>query len=234
MSSRCRTRGEIRAVLECITRARCPSRCPRPPCTWRRCAAWTWSWRVPRGSRCRARSWTRRAPPRAPRAARSPRPPTARAALKGAHVVYAKEWGSTSHYGDAEADARAARRTQGLVRARGLVRRSGARARLMHCLPVRRNVAVADEVLDGPRAAVRLEARNRSDRADGGAAPHAVAETPFEYRSSSSMMHEPTRSFHRRARAEKRGALHPHVQEQGVRHQGGRRGVRRTRPRRAR
>ena len=33
--------------------------------------------------------------------------------------------------------------------------------RLMHCLPVRRNVAVADEVLDGPRSVVRHEARNR-------------------------------------------------------------------------
>jgi ornithine carbamoyltransferase len=31
----------------------------------------------------------------------------------------------------------------------------------MHCLPVRRNVAVADEVLDGPRALVKREAHNR-------------------------------------------------------------------------
>ena len=31
----------------------------------------------------------------------------------------------------------------------------------MHCLPVRRNVAVADEVLDGPRSIVRHEAYNR-------------------------------------------------------------------------
>ncbi len=34
-------------------------------------------------------------------------------------------------------------------------------AKLMHCLPVRRNVAVADEVLDGPRAVVKREAFNR-------------------------------------------------------------------------
>jgi ornithine carbamoyltransferase len=32
---------------------------------------------------------------------------------------------------------------------------------LMHCLPVRRNVAVADEVLDGPRSRVLHQARNR-------------------------------------------------------------------------
>jgi ornithine carbamoyltransferase len=31
----------------------------------------------------------------------------------------------------------------------------------MHCLPVRRNVAVADEVLDGPRCRVVDEAANR-------------------------------------------------------------------------
>jgi ornithine carbamoyltransferase len=31
----------------------------------------------------------------------------------------------------------------------------------MHCLPVRRNVAIADAVLDGPRAVVRRQAYNR-------------------------------------------------------------------------
>ena len=31
----------------------------------------------------------------------------------------------------------------------------------MHCLPVRRNVAVADAVLDGPRSRVIHEAHNR-------------------------------------------------------------------------
>jgi ornithine carbamoyltransferase len=31
----------------------------------------------------------------------------------------------------------------------------------MHCLPVRRNVAVADQVLDGPRSVVTLQAYNR-------------------------------------------------------------------------
>jgi N-acetylornithine carbamoyltransferase len=33
--------------------------------------------------------------------------------------------------------------------------------RLMHCLPVRRNVAVTDAVLDGPRSVVLREAYNR-------------------------------------------------------------------------
>ena len=33
--------------------------------------------------------------------------------------------------------------------------------RLMHCLPVRRNVAIADAVLDGPRSVVLRQAYNR-------------------------------------------------------------------------
>ena len=33
--------------------------------------------------------------------------------------------------------------------------------RFMHCLPVRRGVVVADEVLDGPRSVVIHEAQNR-------------------------------------------------------------------------
>jgi ornithine carbamoyltransferase len=31
----------------------------------------------------------------------------------------------------------------------------------MHCLPVRRNCAIADEVLDGPRSIVLRQAYNR-------------------------------------------------------------------------
>jgi N-acetylornithine carbamoyltransferase len=83
------------------------------------------------------------------------------AALAGASVLYAKEWGTTMYYGDAEADSRLrADLSDWCVRERWFV---GALpdAKLMHCLPVRRNVAVADEVLDGPRAVVKREAFNR-------------------------------------------------------------------------
>jgi N-acetylornithine carbamoyltransferase len=83
------------------------------------------------------------------------------AALADAQVVYAKEWGSPLHYGDAAADLRLrADLTDWCVNERWF---AGARpdAKLMHCLPVRRNVAVADEVLDGPRAVVKREAFNR-------------------------------------------------------------------------
>ena len=83
------------------------------------------------------------------------------AALAGAQVLYAKEWGTTTYYGDVEADSRLrAELGQWCVRERWF---DGAApdAKLMHCLPVRRNVAVADEVLDGPRAVVKREAFNR-------------------------------------------------------------------------
>jgi N-acetylornithine carbamoyltransferase len=83
------------------------------------------------------------------------------AALNGASVLYAKEWGTTMYYGDVDADARLrAELKDWCVRERWF---SGALpdAKLMHCLPVRRNVAVADEVLDGPRAVVKREAFNR-------------------------------------------------------------------------
>jgi N-acetylornithine carbamoyltransferase len=83
------------------------------------------------------------------------------AALSGAAVLYAKEWGTTLHYGDTEADARLrADLKDWCVRERWFSA-SLPDAKLMHCLPVRRNVAVADEVLDGPRAVVKREAFNR-------------------------------------------------------------------------
>ena len=83
-------------------------------------------------------------------------------ALDGAHVLYAKEWGATACYGDAAADARLrAHLTDWCVRERLVRATRAATAELMHCLPVRRNTAVADEVLDGPRSVVQREAYNR-------------------------------------------------------------------------
>jgi N-acetylornithine carbamoyltransferase len=83
------------------------------------------------------------------------------AAMRGAHVVYAKEWGSPQHYGDAEAEGQAR-----AMHVDWCVRESWFRAaqpdcHFMHCLPVRRNVAVADEILDGARSRVIREAANR-------------------------------------------------------------------------
>jgi ornithine carbamoyltransferase len=81
-------------------------------------------------------------------------------ALAGAHVLYVKEWGATDRYGDAAVDAQ----LRGALRG-WCVREDWFAAspdcRVMHCLPVRRNSAIADEVLDGARSVVQREAYNR-------------------------------------------------------------------------
>jgi ornithine carbamoyltransferase len=82
-------------------------------------------------------------------------------ALEGANIVYAKEWGSTSFYGDAQGDARLRGELTGWCVRNDWFARTAPDCRLMHCLPVRRNTAVADEVLDGPRSIVQREALNR-------------------------------------------------------------------------
>jgi N-acetylornithine carbamoyltransferase len=79
---------------------------------------------------------------------------------EGADVVYAKSWGSLADYGDPEAELlrRKPLRDWRVTEAR-MAR--GRDAVFMHCLPVRRNVVVDDDVLDGPRSIVLDEAENR-------------------------------------------------------------------------
>jgi N-acetylornithine carbamoyltransferase len=82
-------------------------------------------------------------------------------ALSGAQIVYAKEWGATSCYGDAEGDSRLRSSLTSWCVRHDWFNRAAPDCRLMHCLPVRRNTAVADEVLDSPRSVVQREAYNR-------------------------------------------------------------------------
>jgi len=82
-------------------------------------------------------------------------------ALADAQIIYAKEWGCTTHYGDETADATLRRRHNGWCVRDDWFAATAADCRLMHCLPVRRNVAVADAVLDGPRSIVLRQAYNR-------------------------------------------------------------------------
>jgi ornithine carbamoyltransferase len=83
------------------------------------------------------------------------------AALRDAHVLYAKEWGTTRAYGDADVDANLrAGLADWCVDPRWFAT-AHEECRFMHCLPVRRNVAVTDAVLDGPRSVVVQEAHNR-------------------------------------------------------------------------
>ena len=81
-------------------------------------------------------------------------------ALSGAQVLYVKEWGATEGYGDAAEDARLRRQlSDWCVRPEWFAHAPD--CRLMHCLPVRRNTAIADAVLDGAHSVVQREAYNR-------------------------------------------------------------------------
>jgi N-acetylornithine carbamoyltransferase len=83
------------------------------------------------------------------------------AATAGAQVVYAKEWGCTAPYGDAAADIALRQHLNDWQVSEASFAAAATNAHFMHCLPVRRNVAVTDEVLDGPRSIVLREAHNR-------------------------------------------------------------------------
>ena len=75
-------------------------------------------------------------------------------ALEGADYVYVKNWSSSEHYG-----------TMPPVEDNWLFDQSilnyAPHAKVMHCLPVRRNLEITDEVLDGPQSIIHLQAENR-------------------------------------------------------------------------
>lgn len=75
-------------------------------------------------------------------------------ALEGADFVYAKNWSSVSHYGHVLNVDRS-----WTVGAKQMAVTNN--AFFMHCLPVRRNMIVADEVIDSPQSLVIPEAANR-------------------------------------------------------------------------
>ena len=82
-------------------------------------------------------------------------------AMEGAHVIYAKSWASTKHYGDRLADQKLREQYLDWCVDEPWFANAKDDCRFMHCLPVRRGVVVADEILDGPRSIVIPEARNR-------------------------------------------------------------------------
>lgn len=82
-------------------------------------------------------------------------------AYEGAHVIYAKEWSSTRHYGDRVADQKLREQLLDWIVDEPSFATAKPDAKFMHCLPVRRGVAVTDRVLDGPRSVVVHEAQNR-------------------------------------------------------------------------
>jgi len=75
-------------------------------------------------------------------------------AFEGADFIYAKNWSSYSKYGQILSKDPSWTVTADKMKLTN-------QAKFMHCLPVRRNVIVSDEVLDGPSSAVIDEAYNR-------------------------------------------------------------------------
>ena len=76
-------------------------------------------------------------------------------ALKNADFVYAKNWSSYNNYGQTLANLN----DWTITSARMAVTNQ---AKFMHCLPVRRNVVVADEVIDSAASLVLQQANNRT------------------------------------------------------------------------
>jgi N-succinyl-L-ornithine transcarbamylase len=75
-------------------------------------------------------------------------------ALKEADFVYVKNWSSYEQYGKVlSTDA------SWMMTSKKLALTNN--AKIMHCLPVRRNVELSDEILDGPNSLVTEEASNR-------------------------------------------------------------------------
>jgi N-succinyl-L-ornithine transcarbamylase len=75
-------------------------------------------------------------------------------ALKGADFVYAKNWSSYEYYGNILSKDK----SWMITKEKMDLTNDG---KFMHCLPVRRNVEVADAVLDSPSSVVIHEAGNR-------------------------------------------------------------------------
>ncbi len=75
-------------------------------------------------------------------------------ALKNADFVYVKNWSTFRDYGKIyESDPKWMLTNQKLQLTNN--------AKVMHCLPVRRNVELSDEILDGPNSIITREAANR-------------------------------------------------------------------------
>ena len=75
-------------------------------------------------------------------------------ALENADFVYVKNWSTYQDYGKIYCND-----PEWMLTPEKLAATKN--ARVMHCLPVRRNVELSDEVLDGPNSLVTLEASNR-------------------------------------------------------------------------
>ena len=74
-------------------------------------------------------------------------------ALENADFVYVKNWSSFNNYGQLSSDA-----SWQMTKAKLDLTNN---AKLMHCLPVRRNVVISDDALDSDHSVVQQQAHNR-------------------------------------------------------------------------
>jgi N-succinyl-L-ornithine transcarbamylase len=75
-------------------------------------------------------------------------------ALKGADFIYVKNWSAYAEYGKILSTDSAWMLTQEKLKETNS-------AKVMHCLPVRRNIELSDEILDSPTSLVLEQAENR-------------------------------------------------------------------------
>ena len=75
-------------------------------------------------------------------------------ALKNADYVYVKNWSSYNNYGKILSNDQSWMLTQQKLQLTN-------NAKVMHCLPVRRNVELSDEILDSPNSLITQQASNR-------------------------------------------------------------------------
>jgi N-succinyl-L-ornithine transcarbamylase len=75
-------------------------------------------------------------------------------ALQNADFVYVKNWSAFNEYGKILCTDERWMLTEAHLQ-------NAPEAKVMHCLPVRRNVELSDEILDGPRSLVQQQALNR-------------------------------------------------------------------------
>ena len=75
-------------------------------------------------------------------------------ALQNADFVYVKNWSAFNEYGKILCTDERWMLTESHLK-------NSPEAKVMHCLPVRRNLELSDEILDGPRSLVQQQALNR-------------------------------------------------------------------------
>jgi N-acetylornithine carbamoyltransferase len=81
-------------------------------------------------------------------------------AARGAEVIYAKAWGGLSRYDDPQGEMELRKKnSQWIVDAQ--LMELTQRAYFMHCLPVRRNVVVTDDVIDSKQSVIFRQSENR-------------------------------------------------------------------------